>query len=167
MSRRHRSQRDAATPAIGKGEFYTRVEFSVYGRIWGQEGQNDAMEDNKRLVGSFVVNSVRDWLLLPKEEEGGGGGEIHLMHKTKPPYHQCNLPRATPAGFRITMDDDENRNRTKATAGIRGTGGAAQVSPASLDSTKGARSKILFVSCRLRLRVRIRPCIHERDEEKQ
>ena len=86
------------------------MDFSRYGRIWGQDGQNDAMEDNKRLVGDFVVDSVRDWLLLSKEDEGSGGGEIHLMHKTKPPYHQYSLPRAALAGFRITTDDDENRN---------------------------------------------------------
>ena len=118
------------------------------------------------MVGDFVVDSVRDWLLLSKEEEGGGGGEIHLMHKTKPPYHQCNLPRVALAGFRITMDD-ENQNRAKATAVIRETGGAGQVTLASLYSKKGAGSKILSVSRRLHLRVWIQSCIHERDEENQ
>lgn len=47
----------------------------------GQDGQNDAIEENKELVRKFVLNA------LPYLTEDG---EIHMCHKTKPPYnHWC------------------------------------------------------------------------------
>lgn len=48
----------------------------------GQDGQNDAMEENKELVRSFVANSTP--LLRPQ-------GEIHICHKSKPPFNQWRL----------------------------------------------------------------------------
>jgi Domain of unknown function (DUF2431) len=56
----------------------------------GQDGQNQEMEDNKQLVRGFV-NSAR--LLLSR-----GDGEIHMSHKTKPPYNQWNLPEIAVSG---------------------------------------------------------------------
>ncbi|CAB9508195.1 Domain of unknown function (DUF2431) [Seminavis robusta] len=49
----------------------------------GQDGQNDAMESNKQLVRTFVENARR--LVDP------GGGEIHMCHKTKPPFNQWRI----------------------------------------------------------------------------
>lgn len=48
----------------------------------GQDGQNDAMEHNKDLVRKFVKRARK--LLMPS-------GEIHICHKTKPPYNQWRL----------------------------------------------------------------------------
>jgi len=48
----------------------------------GQDGQNDAMEANKELVRKFVRNARH--LLTPS-------GEIHMCHKTKPPFNQWLL----------------------------------------------------------------------------
>lgn len=48
----------------------------------GQDGQNEAMEENKDLVRRFVV-SARQCLAQ--------GGEIHICHKTKPPFNQWKL----------------------------------------------------------------------------
>ena len=48
----------------------------------GQDGQNEAMDDNKNLVRRFV-RSARQYL--------AGGGEIHICHKTKPPFNQWKL----------------------------------------------------------------------------
>lgn len=48
----------------------------------GQDGQNEAMEENKDLVRRFVDNA-RDYL--------ADGGEIHICHKTKPPFNQWKL----------------------------------------------------------------------------
>ena len=48
----------------------------------GQDGQNAAMEDNKELIRRFV----RDARHLLDEN-----GEIHMSHKTKPPYNQWKL----------------------------------------------------------------------------
>ncbi|KAG7355253.1 protein of unknown function DUF2431 containing protein [Nitzschia inconspicua] len=50
----------------------------------GQDGQNQEMEDNKRLVQQFIVSARQ---VLSKED-----GEIYMAHKTKPPYNQWNLP---------------------------------------------------------------------------
>jgi len=49
----------------------------------GQDGQNNVMEDNKELLVKFL-NSAKPFLSVEN-------GEIHMMHKTKPPYHQWNL----------------------------------------------------------------------------
>jgi 25S rRNA (uracil2634-N3)-methyltransferase len=48
----------------------------------GQDGQNNAMEENKDLVRRFVDNARH---LLHSD------GEIHMLHKTKPPYNQWKL----------------------------------------------------------------------------
>jgi hypothetical protein len=48
----------------------------------GQDGQNDAMEDNKELIRKFVGNAM--CLLTPC-------GEIQMCHKTKPPFDQWRL----------------------------------------------------------------------------
>lgn len=48
----------------------------------GQDGQNEKMEENKDLVRHFVRGARH---LLCNE------GEIHMSHKTKPPYNQWNL----------------------------------------------------------------------------
>lgn len=49
----------------------------------GQDGQNDAMERNKGLVREFVLNAR--YSLSPVD------GEIHMCHKTKPPFNQWKL----------------------------------------------------------------------------
>mmetsp|Transcript_22782 Transcript_22782/g.56286 ORF Transcript_22782/g.56286 Transcript_22782/m.56286 type:complete len:261 (+) Transcript_22782:401-1183(+) len=48
----------------------------------GQDGQNDAMEKNKDLVRQFVKDAKE---LLSE------CGEIHICHKSKPPYNQWGL----------------------------------------------------------------------------
>ncbi|KAG7359293.1 protein of unknown function DUF2431 containing protein [Nitzschia inconspicua] len=50
----------------------------------GRDGQNQEMEDNKRLVRQFIASARR---LLSKMD-----GEIYMAHKTKPPYNHWNLP---------------------------------------------------------------------------
>ena len=55
----------------------------------GQDGQNDAMEENKDLVRRFV-NDARHLL--------HSDGEIHLLHKTKPPYNQWKLENVAVQG---------------------------------------------------------------------
>lgn len=49
----------------------------------GQDGQNDEMERNKDLVRKFVANATP--MLIHS------GGEIHICHKTKPPFNQWKL----------------------------------------------------------------------------
>ena len=48
----------------------------------GRDGQNDAMEENKELVRKFVRNARH---LLTSN------GEIHMCHKSRPPYNQWHL----------------------------------------------------------------------------
>ena len=48
----------------------------------GRDGQNEEMESNKMMLRKFFECSVH--FLTP-------GGEVHLVHKTKPPYNQWNL----------------------------------------------------------------------------
>jgi 25S rRNA (uracil2634-N3)-methyltransferase len=48
----------------------------------GQDGQNGEMDENKALVSKFIV-PARDLLT--------DGGEIHICHKTKPPFNQWRL----------------------------------------------------------------------------
>jgi 25S rRNA (uracil2634-N3)-methyltransferase len=52
----------------------------------GQDGQNDAMEMNKQLVRDFVKNAR---MLLEED------GEIHMCHKTKPPFNQWKIETVT------------------------------------------------------------------------
>ena len=48
----------------------------------GQDGQNEEMENNKALVRAFVQNA-RHFAVR--------GGEIHMAHKTKPPFNQWRI----------------------------------------------------------------------------
>lgn len=57
----------------------------------GQDGQNDDMEKNKELVKKFVANA------LPYLDEEGG--EIHMAHKTKPPFNQWGLEKVALEGI--------------------------------------------------------------------
>ena len=50
----------------------------------GQDGQNQAMEDNKELVRKFMVGAAK--LLSDK-------GQVHMNHKTKPPYDQWAIEK--------------------------------------------------------------------------
>jgi len=69
----------------GKGIEFHRIiwNFPCTAIDRGQDGQNQAMEDNKNLVRDFVSNARK--ILHAK-------GEIHMCHKTKPPFNQWNLP---------------------------------------------------------------------------
>jgi hypothetical protein len=55
----------------------------------GQDGQNNAMEENKDLVRQFVNNARH---LLHSD------GEIQMLHKTKPPYNQWTLEKVAIQG---------------------------------------------------------------------
>ena len=50
----------------------------------GQDGQNSAMEENKDLVKKFMANALQ---FLDE------CGEIHITHKTKPPYNQWDMEK--------------------------------------------------------------------------
>mmetsp|Transcript_7995 Transcript_7995/g.17352 ORF Transcript_7995/g.17352 Transcript_7995/m.17352 type:complete len:459 (+) Transcript_7995:114-1490(+) len=69
----------------------------------GQDGQNDAMEENKELVRKFVANA------LPYLDEECG--EIHLAHKTKPPYNQWGLEKVAMEGFERSKGTVNNCKR--------------------------------------------------------
>ena len=56
----------------------------------GQDGQNDAMEENKELVRRFASNARH--LLHPD-------GKIHMLHKTKPPYNHWRLKKVALQGY--------------------------------------------------------------------
>lgn len=86
---------------LGKGE-----ENAFHRIVWnfpctaisnGQDGQNQAMEENKDLVRKFVTNAKG--LLSTK------GGEIHMCHKTKPPYNQWKLEEVVAKAF---VDEEAN-----------------------------------------------------------
>ena len=66
----------------------------------GQDGQNDAMDANKELVRKFVANA------LPYLTDDG---EIHMCHKTKPPYNQWGLEQVALEGIanNNSSSDDE------------------------------------------------------------
>lgn len=64
----------------------------------GQDGQNDAMEENKELVRKFMVNA------LPFLDIDCG--EIHIAHKTKPPYNQWEMEKIAMEG--INKNGNEN-----------------------------------------------------------
>lgn len=56
----------------------------------GQDGQNTEMEANKQLVRDFCCSATP--LLWPRRVgQPGGGGEVHITHKTKPPYNHWGL----------------------------------------------------------------------------
>ena len=50
----------------------------------GQDGQNTEMDQNKQMVHQFLICATK-YLLHPIS------GEIHMAHKTKPPYDQWEL----------------------------------------------------------------------------
>ena len=56
----------------------------------GQDGQNAAMEENKELVRRFVSSA------LPYLDRKCG--EIHIMHKTKPPFNHWGLEKVALEG---------------------------------------------------------------------
>jgi len=57
----------------------------------GQDGQNAEMEQNKSLVAGFVEEAEP---LLTKPSSSSGGGQIHMNHKTKPPFDQWKIEEA-------------------------------------------------------------------------
>lgn len=72
----------------------------------GHDGQNSEMEANKQLVRQFCCSAAR--LVSPqhvnirrvgeKRVHNGEGGEVHITHKTKPPYNHWGIvPLATNA----------------------------------------------------------------------
>jgi 25S rRNA (uracil2634-N3)-methyltransferase len=63
----------------------------------GQDGQNEEMENNKTLVKDFVANSRH---LLKAQ------GQIHLNHKTKPPFNQWNIEEVAVE----SLQDDNNKD---------------------------------------------------------
>lgn len=65
----------------------------------GQDGQNKDMDANKLLVRKFVRNSV-DFLATKNSE-------IHMIHKTKPPYDQWKIEEL------VLEDWQEKSNDTK------------------------------------------------------
>ena len=71
----------------------------------GQDGQNDAMEENKELVRKFIVNSLE---FLNYSE-----GEIHIAHKTKPPFNQWGLEMVALEGIHKSgiIEDFEYKGR--------------------------------------------------------
>ena len=68
--------------------------------ISGQDGQNDAMGENKELVRKFVANA------LPYLHDEG---EIHMCHKTKPPYNHWGLEKVALEGIIANNDSDNER----------------------------------------------------------
>ena len=66
----------------------------------GQDGQNDAMEQNKELVRKFVANA------LPYLHDEG---EIHMCHKTKPPYNHWGLEKVALEGITVDNGSDSER----------------------------------------------------------
>ena len=73
----------------------------------GQDGQNDAMEFNKQLIRDFVGNTVASQLLDKTD------GEIHMLHKTKPPFNQWHIETVALEGLGAKGDDgDDNDERS-------------------------------------------------------
>jgi Domain of unknown function (DUF2431) len=97
----------------------------------GLDGQNSEMEENKELVRQFVQQHVlataeancpkKDFILHPTE------GEIHICHKTKPPYDQWKLDY-------VALDQRiETNNNERDLAEIAKTSGPAKnMSPLEL-----------------------------------
>lgn len=72
-------------PKFARGRKFHRIcwNFPCTAIAKGQDGQNDEMEHNKELVRQFI-SSCLDYLTP-------GDGEIHICHKTKPPFNQWQL----------------------------------------------------------------------------
>jgi 25S rRNA (uracil2634-N3)-methyltransferase len=73
-------------PSSVSGLKYERIcwNFPCTAIAKGQDGQNKEMEDNKDLVRRFVANAR---YLLPLRKDG----EVHICHKTKPPFNHWKL----------------------------------------------------------------------------
>jgi 25S rRNA (uracil2634-N3)-methyltransferase len=63
----------------------------------GQDGQNEEMEYNKGLVRDFVTNARH---ILKSH------GQLHLNHKTKPPFNQWNLDEVAVESCQDDSDSD-------------------------------------------------------------
>jgi 25S rRNA (uracil2634-N3)-methyltransferase len=57
----------------------------------GHDGQNTEMDANKQLVRQFCCSAARLLRRPPTSGGGGGGGEVHITHKTKPPYNHWGI----------------------------------------------------------------------------
>lgn len=71
-------------PASANNNMFHRIiwNFPCTAIREGQDGQNNAMEQNKQLVREFVENARRFVI---------DGGEILMCHKTKPPFNQWRI----------------------------------------------------------------------------
>jgi 25S rRNA (uracil2634-N3)-methyltransferase len=81
----------AQYPDVGTNLQFDRIcwNFPCSAVEKGQDGQNDEMEHNKELVRKFAASAAA---LLTN------GGEIHICHKTKPPYNQWKLEQVVSEG---------------------------------------------------------------------
>ena len=77
----------SSLPLLSIPSSYHRIiwNFPCLAMPQGQDGQNEEMEMNKNLIRQFITSIVTTNLL--KDDQG----EIHLTHKTKPPFDQWNL----------------------------------------------------------------------------
>ena len=71
---------------------------------YGQDGQNDAMEFNKQLIRDYVGNAVTSRLVDKVD------GEIHMLHKTKPPFNQWHIETVALEALGAKGDDDDERS---------------------------------------------------------
>ena len=71
----------------------------------GQDGQNDAMDFNKQLIRDFVRNTITSELL---DEDDG---EIHMLHKTKPPFNQWQIESVALEGLGTKDNGNESQRR--------------------------------------------------------
>jgi hypothetical protein len=77
----------------------------------GQDGQNDEMEKNKELIRQFVASA--SYLLHTS------CGEIHMSHKTKPPFDQWKIEEEVTSCYLFNSsrgNSDENKNNNVAAA---------------------------------------------------
>jgi len=86
----------------------------------GQDGQNKEMDRNKDLVRRFVANAAP--YLAPSEESFSGerrgrrrpAGQIHINHKTKPPFNQWRIEDVAVKGLTKGTGND-NGGDTRST----------------------------------------------------
>jgi len=74
----------------------------------GQDGQNEQFIQNQSLIASFLQNAS---VLLHE------AGEIHVTHKTKPPYNQWNIQSLH--GNDSTGNDDNSKGNNTTSAEIK------------------------------------------------
>eukprot|EP00937_MAST-01D_sp_MAST-1D-sp2_P005285 g5285.t1 len=55
----------------------------------GADGQNEEMEVNKRMLRDFFGSVAA--VLAPPPAPGVAGGEVHITHKTKPPFSHWRI----------------------------------------------------------------------------